>query len=103
MASYISLAHFNPVISFGYALISEIDARTFGLYALTQTLTAIVMACVGGWLYGLPETPTTDLKLATGILAFSFALCLVHLTVLAQQPGNGFFGISVGFTMFAGI
>ena len=29
----------------------------------------------------------------------SLTLCLVHLHVLSTQPGNGFFGLAVGFTL----
>ena len=105
MAKYVSGAHFSPAISLAHAIDGYIDGKTLGLTCLTQVVTATATGCLGAWLYGLPNDrpPQPDAKLAAGILFFSFALSLVHLGVVAEQPGNGFFGIAIGFTMFAGI
>lgn len=104
MAKYVSGAHFNPAVTIAHAIDGYADCKTVGLYALIQIVTAIATGCLGAYLYGMPagKAEATDLRLAAGILFFTFSLCLVHLGVVAEQKGNGYFGLAVGFTMFSG-
>ena len=38
-----------------------------------------------------------------GVFVFAFALVLVHLNTITSQPGSGFSGLAVGFTVLAGV
>ena len=88
-------------------------AWTAGVVYVAAQLTGAFLAGLVAWLEGSLSMPTVDTNV-TPLLAlsaeaiFAFALCLVHLDVLAAQKlrtgrrGNGFFGLAMGFTFLAG-
>lgn len=49
------------------------------------------------------QRTTPVLEEAIGVLLFSFAVVLVHLSTIGDQPGNGFSGLAVGFSVLAGV
>jgi aquaporin Z len=110
--AYVSNAHFNPAITVAH-MINGDSANGFSVevglkYLLTHVLSATFFACVGGYLYGIPDaallfvSKTHTLSFLLGCLFMTFTLTLVHLTTLASQRGNGFFGLAIGFVIFTG-
>ena len=66
----------------------------------------VVFALAGGWLYDVPDMKAgIDLKFGVGLVLASFLICLVHLNTAMSldEGGNGYFGLAIGFAMFAAI
>lgn len=114
MAKYISQAQFNPAITLAYGFVygeaqssHTTDWFVVMSYMLTQIVAAIIASLGGAVLHGAPSfgpsTATPGIGFIVGVFLFSFALTLVHLTVVKAQPNNGFFGMAIGFILFAGI
>ena len=105
--AYVSKAHFNPAITVAHMINGDPVDVGFK-YLLTHVLSATFFACMGGYLYGIPDTAllfvskTHTLSFLLGCLFMTFTLTLVHLTTLASQHGNGFFGLAIGFVVFTG-
>jgi len=114
---YVSGAHFNPAVTLAHLLqgspaggftlsSSMMPTRLAGLYMLTQTLASVACALLGAWLYhGVVPSLHEDVsaRWLAGLMIFSFALALVHLSVTAAQLGNGFYGVAIGFVLYAGV
>ena len=49
------------------------------------------------------NTGVSVVEEAIGVLLFSFALILVHLSTVGDQPQAGFSGLAVGFALLAGV
>lgn len=106
MAKYISAAHLNPAVSMAYVITGTMPVSDCGMYVGAQTVAALLAGLAGGSLYGLPSlgpADPLDIGFLVGLFLFASALILAHLTVIGHQKGNGFFGIAVGFILFAGV
>lgn len=107
---YISGAHYNPIVTFAHIWQSDTvdDERSALHYVATHFLSASLCALLGSWLYGASPYAAAaeeivDLGLVGGLFLYSFALALVHLNVTAAQPGNSFYGVALGFVLYAGL
>ena len=109
-------AHYNPAVTIAHVLQGSLPGIDGLVYIVTQLLAATVGAFIGGAFYGFPAgTNNVDMaalpaganavddpastEFIVGTAIGSLTLCLVHLHVLSTQPGNGFFGLAVGFTL----
>jgi len=115
MGQYISNAHFNPAITIAHAVANMLKADSTGGgarggnylgYLGAQVAAGVVFALAGGWLYDVPDMKAgIDLKFGVGLVLASFLICLVHLNTAMSldEGGNGYFGLAIGFAMFAAI
>jgi aquaporin Z len=102
----------SAAITLAHAMRLEMAWTASLLYVAAQLIGAVLAGLIA-WLEGSLSMPTAD-PAVTPLLAlsaeaiFSFALCLVHLDVLAAQKlrtgrrGNGFFGLAMGLIFHAG-
>src|ERR1700727_1240948 len=103
---HISGGHYNPAVTMGALVRGRIGIGDAVPYWIAQV--------VGGVFAGAVVTPAavraltlsghTEAAAAVVELLITFALCYVMLNVATSkdQPGNGFFGLAIGFTVTAG-
>jgi aquaporin Z len=105
---HISGAHYNPAVTLAVFIRGRIAVADAAAYVGAQVLGALV--AVGGAaivLGGRPEHPFKISHLGAALLAevlFTFALAFVVLNVATSRdhPGNSFYGLAIGATVFAG-
>ena len=71
-----------------------------------QAVAAFTAFLISGALGDLPAAAKLSIdnyEGIVGVLVFAFALVLVHLNTVTSQPGSGFAGLAVGFTVLAGV
>jgi aquaporin Z len=83
-------------------------AREAGAAVAAQLLGGFLGALLGGYISGstIAVAPGPEYSMGQFLLAeflFTFALVQVILNVAITNPGNGFYGIAIGFIVFAGI
>ena len=110
---YISRAEFSPAVSLAHYVAASMSGTPTqqGLQGLLLTCTVQLSAAaaaggLGAYLFVAPvqvSSAIVTIPFAVGLGLFAFAICLVHLAVTDEQPGNGFFGLAVGFLVYAGI
>ncbi len=104
---HISGGHYNPAVTLAVWMRGKCPAGDVMPYMLSQIAGAAVAALVVGFLkpdaMTIPGSPDPIRALVAEIL-FTFALCYVVLQVAtsAKTAGNHYFGIAIGFTVFAG-
>ena len=104
---HISGAHLNPAVSLAILIRGRMSVADFGGYVVAQL--------VGGALAALASLAVWP-RAAAGLefentgaafvveLFFTFVLAWVVLNVATSKdhPGNGFYGLAIGFTVFVG-
>ncbi|MFI5171014.1 MAG: MIP/aquaporin family protein [Chitinophagales bacterium] len=113
MGGHISGAHYNPAVTTAVLLRGKITMNEAGKYWLAQIGGGLLGAAVAYWFKDGP----TSVAIATGVdgekmlleaivgeVLFTFALAMVVLNVATseQTKGNSFYGLAIGFTVFAG-
>jgi aquaporin Z len=107
---HISGGHYNPAVTMAALVRRRIGIGDAVAYWIAQFGAAAVAGVVARAVVN-PATvtalhPTGHALAATAVveLLFTFALCYVVLNVATSkdQPGNGFFGLAIGFTVVAG-
>lgn len=103
---HISGGHLNPAVSFGAFLRGAIDAKDFGVYVVAQVIGGVLAALLSMALWPRPEAGM-ELNVWPAFLAelvFTFALVLVVLNTATSKdhPGNSFYGLAIGTTVFVG-
>lgn len=109
MGGHISGAHYNPAVSLAVLLRGKMMSSEMFQYWIAQIAGALVGAGVSKWLSGsdfpvaVGDGRTVIEALAAEIL-FTFALASVVLNVATAKDnaGNSFYGLAIGFTVFAG-
>ncbi|HEY0803535.1 MAG TPA: aquaporin [Pseudonocardiaceae bacterium] len=107
---HISGGHYNPAVTLAVLLRGRIGLGDAVGYWIAQVVAGVVAGLVGRVIVNPAAVKTLNLSghalMAAGLveLLFTFALCYVVLNVATSkdQPGNGFFGLAIGFTVAGG-
>src|SRR3984957_10832800 len=102
--------HYNPAVTMGALVRRRIGIGEAVGYWIAQVVGGVVAAVIGRAVVNPPAVSTltltghTEAAAAVAELLVTFALCYVMLNVATSkdQPGNGFFGLAIGFTVTAG-
>ena len=107
---HISGGHYNPAVTLAALVRGRIGIRDAGPYWIVQVVGGVVAGALARALVNPATVKTltlsghTEAAAAVAELLITFALCYVVLNVATSkdQPGNGFFGLAIGFTVVAG-
>ncbi|MEU9443485.1 aquaporin [Streptomyces sp. NPDC048304] len=107
---HISGGHYNPAVTVAALVRRRIGARDAAAYVVAQVVAGVVAGIIAravvnpGAVRTLTLSGHTEAAAAVVELLITFALCYVVLNVATSkdQPGNGFYGLAVGFTVAAG-
>jgi aquaporin Z len=108
---HISGGHYNPAVSLGVFLRGRLSSIDLGLYWLAQAVGAVAAAEAARFVVNPPPFAALHLSgraVGAALLAeflFTFALVFVMLNVATSKdhPGNSFYGLAIGFTLFVGV
>jgi aquaporin Z len=110
---HVSGGHYNPAVTLAALIRRRIGLRDAVAYWVVQVGAALLAALVVRAIVDPAElAPTATLTLSgrtvlgafVAELLFTFALCYVVLNVATSKdhPTNSFYGLAIGFTVFAG-
>jgi aquaporin Z len=107
---HISGGHYNPAVTLAALVRGRIGIRDAVPYWIAQVVGGVVAGALARALVNPATVKTltlsghTEAAAAVAELLITFALCYVVLNVATSkdQPGNGFFGLAIGFTVVAG-
>ena len=107
---HISGGHYNPAVTMAALVRRRIGIGDAVAYWIAQVVGGVVAGALARAVVnpGAAKTLTlsghTEAAAAVVELLITFALCYVVLNVATSkdQPGNGFFGLAIGFTVAAG-
>jgi len=106
IGAYISGAHYNPLLSFAFALRKKLDWSMALRYMGAQTVGSFAAFFVRNFIYGSFTVPTINpdhtIAHAFGVevlLAFTFALVVLTLVLSDYYKNNHIFGFAIGFTL----
>jgi aquaporin Z len=107
---HISGGHYNPAVTIGALVRGRIGPVEAVGYWIAQIAGGVVAGWIGRAVVNPPGVATltlsghTEAAAAVVELVGTFALAYVMLNVATSkdQPGNGFFGLAIGFTVAAG-
>ena len=107
---HISGGHYNPAVTMAALIRGRIGIGEAVGYWIAQVVGGVVAGVIGRAVVNPPAVSTLTLtghaEAAAAVveLLITFALCYVMLNVATSkdQPGNGFFGLAIGFTVAAG-
>lgn len=107
---HISGGHYNPAVTIGALVRGRIGIVEAVGYWIAQVAGGVLAGWIGRAVVNPPAVATltltghTEAAAAVVELVGTFALCYVMLNVATSkdQPGNGFFGLAIGFTVAAG-
>jgi aquaporin Z len=107
---HISGAHYNPAVTLAALVRRRIGIGNAAAYWVVQVAGGVIAAVIARAVVNPASVKTVTLSghaeaaAAVAELLITFALCYVVLNVATSkdQPGNGFFGLAIGFTVVAG-
>jgi aquaporin Z len=107
---HISGGHYNPAVTMGALVRGRIGIGDAVPYWIAQVVGGVVAGVIARAAVNPPAVRAltlsghTEAAAAVMELLITFALCYVMLNVATSkdQPGNGFFGLAIGFTVTAG-
>ena len=107
---HISGGHYNPAVTMAALVRRRIGIADAVGYWVAQVIGAVVAGVIARAVVNPATVKTLTLsghaEAATAVVEvlITFALCYVVLNVATSkdQPGNGFFGLAIGFTVVAG-
>ncbi len=107
---HISGGHYNPAVTMAVLVRRRIGIGDAVAYWIAQVVGGVVAGVIARAVVNPPTVKTltlsghTEAAAAVVELLITFALCYVVLNVATSkdQPGNGFFGLAIGFTVAAG-
>jgi aquaporin Z len=106
---HISGAHYNPAVTVAALIRRRIgigDAAAYWIAQVAGVIAAVIARAVVNPASVKTLTLSGHAEAAAAVveLLITFALCYVVLNVATSkdQPGNGFFGLAIGFTVVAG-
>jgi aquaporin Z len=107
---HISGGHYNPAVTVAALVRRRIGIADAAAYWVAQVIGAVVAGVIARAVVSPATVKTLTLSghseaaAAVVEILITFALCYVVLNVATSkdQPGNGFFGLAIGFTVAAG-
>jgi aquaporin Z len=107
---HISGGHYNPAVSLAVYLRGRLSREDLVRYWLAQFAGALIAAGLAVFVVNPPPFPPLHMsgrEIGAGLVAefiFTFALAYVVLNVATSKdhPGNSFYGLAIGFTVFVG-
>lgn len=116
-AANISCAHFNPAVTVAHYFRGTISTKDAFFYAFWQVMGATVGVMVLGLFFDIePNLKIGKMSLDTELMSLdieytdlyyplrpTFLLCLVHVAVLSGGSRTQFYGLAIGFALFAGV
>ncbi len=110
---HVSGGHYNPAVTLAVLVRGRIEAAEAGVYWVVQLVAGVVAALVAKFVVNPPKIlDVIDVSISGRLLwgafvaelLFTFALCWVVLNVATSKdhPDNSFYGLAIGFTVFAG-
>jgi aquaporin Z len=107
---HISGGHYNPAVTLAALVRRRIEIGDALAYWIAQAAGGVIAGVIARAVVNPPAVKTltlsghADAAAAVAELLVTFALCYVVLNVATSkdQPGNGFFGLAIGFTVAAG-
>jgi aquaporin Z len=109
MGGHVSGAHYNPAVSLAVLLRGKLGIIDFVLYVIAQLAGALAAASIVCEIMGktCPIQPGHNVNIIAALLVeilYTFALALMVLNVATAKKaeGNSYFGLAIGFTVFAG-
>jgi aquaporin Z len=107
---HISGGHYNPAVTMGALVRGRIGIADAVPYWIAQVVGGVVAGVIARAVVNPVAVKTLTLSghaeaaAAVAELLITFALCYVMLNVATSkdQPGNGFFGLAIGFTVAGG-
>jgi aquaporin Z len=107
---HISGGHYNPAVTMGALVRGRIGIGDAVPYWIAQVVGGVVAGVIARAVVNPPAVRALTLSghaeaaAAVVEVLLTFALCYVMLNVATSkdQPGNGFFGLAIGFTVTAG-
>src|ERR1700738_613539 len=107
---HISGGHYNPAVTMAALVRGRIGIRDAVPYWIAQVLGGVAAGALARAVVNPAAVKTLHLSghaeaaAAVVEVLITFALCYVVLNVATSkdQPGNGFFGLAIGFTVAAG-
>jgi aquaporin Z len=107
---HISGGHYNPAVTLAALVRRRIEIGDALAYWIAQVAGGVIAGVIARAVVNPPAVKTLSLSghvevaAAMAELLITFALCYVVLNVATSkdQPGNGFFGLAIGFTVTAG-
>jgi aquaporin Z len=109
MGGHVSGAHYNPAVSLAVCLRGKLPPADFIPYVVAQVLGGGVAALTVNAILGktaaiAPAASATPVQALLVEVLYTFALALVVLNAATAQAtaGNSFYGLAIGFTVFAG-
>jgi aquaporin Z len=107
---HISGGHYNPAVTLAALVRRRIGIADAAAYWVAQVIGAVVAGVIARAVVNPATVKTLTLSghseaaAAVVEVLITFALCYVVLNVATSkdQPGNGFFGLAIGFTVVGG-
>jgi aquaporin Z len=107
---HISGGHYNPAVTLAALVRRRIEIGDAFAYWIAQVVAGVIAGVIARAVVNPPTVKTlilsghTEAAAVVAELLITFALCYVVLNVATSkdQPGNGFFGLAIGFTVVAG-
>jgi aquaporin Z len=107
---HISGGHYNPAVTLAALIRRRIEIGDALAYWIAQVAGGVIAGVIARAIVNPPAVKTLTLSghvevaAAMAELLITFALCYVVLNVATSkdQPGNGFFGLAIGFTVVGG-
>jgi aquaporin Z len=107
---HISGGHYNPAVTMAALVRRRIGLRDAAAYWIAQAAAGVAAGALARFVVNPAAVKTLQLSghaevaAAVAELLVTFALCYVVLNVATSKdhPGNGFYGLAIGFTVAAG-
>ncbi len=109
MGGHVSGAHYNPAGSLAVRLRKKMPSSVFGPYLIAQVAGAITATLAAQVILGRTWAPapgegvsTMGALLVEFLYTFALALTVLNVACSEKTKGNSFYGLAIGFTVFAG-
>ena len=110
MGGHVFKAQYNPAVSLAFWMRKTFTGKEVAAAVAAQLLGGCAGAMVGGYLSGstiavAPGASTSTGQFLVSEFLFTFALVevILNVAISSDHPNNGFYGVAIGFTVFAGI
>ena len=100
---HISGAHYNPAVTLGVWIRGACTTLEASFYLFAQVIGAIVASLAAAFLFGHGSSPTASTVTATQVILAEVlgTFALVYTVLNVATAGNSFYGLAIGFTVFA--